>query len=203
MAYSYELFPQKENEVWIRPNFQDYLFNKDEQHEATFNKPISTPLLEQLTDQTEQEACKQNKVGTNIKRRNYYFYKYLNLYHKAALKNSEIEDLTKQQAIDKLLTKVIDTFMLARVITYFDIIENRTASYPEIVKYFKDEAYPSANILINEKFKNVICNRIALHRAIIHSFACKFIDAPTSGVALALSAVCTTAAMPASNPAAA
>ena len=51
------------------------------------------------------------------------------------------------------MTRVVDTFMLARVITYFDIIENGTASYPEIVKYFKDEAYPSANILINEKFK--------------------------------------------------
>ena len=43
--------------------------------------------------------------------------------------------------------------MLARVITYYDIIENRTASYPEIVKYFKEKAYPLANTLINEKFK--------------------------------------------------
>src|SRR5437868_14376510 len=145
LAYSYELFLQKENEVWIRPNFQDHLFNKDEQHEATFNKPIPTPLLDQLTDQTEKEAREQNKVGINIKRRNYYFYKYLNLYHKAALKNSELKDLTKQQTIDKLLTKVIDTFMLARVITYYDIIENGTASYPEIVKYFKEKAYPLAN----------------------------------------------------------
>ena len=61
LAYSYELFPQKENEVWIRPNFQDYLFNKDKQHEATFSKPILTLLLNQLTDQTEKEACEQIK----------------------------------------------------------------------------------------------------------------------------------------------
>ena len=43
--------------------------------------------------------------------------------------------------------------MLAQVITYYNIIENRTASYLEIVKYFKEKAYLLANTLINENFK--------------------------------------------------
>src|SRR5207253_1696819 len=59
----------------------------------------------------------------------------------------------KQQIIKKLLTEVVDTFMLARVITYFDIIQNQTISYSDIVKYFKDKAYFSADNLIKEKFQ--------------------------------------------------
>ena len=43
--------------------------------------------------------------------------------------------------------------MLARVITYFDIIQNQTISYSDIVKYFKDKAYPSAENMIKEKFQ--------------------------------------------------
>jgi hypothetical protein len=153
LEYSYQLFPKKENETWKQPILKDNLFNKEQKYEATFEKAIPTQLLDQLADQAEKDTCSQNKVITNAKRRNYYFYKYLELYHQAALNNSQLDNLTKDQIINKLLTKVVDTFMLARIITYFDIIQNQTTSYPNIIKYFNDNAYPSAHTLINEKFK--------------------------------------------------
>lgn len=56
----------------------------------------------------------------------------------SSIKNLQLENLIKQQILDKLLIKVVDIFILAHIIIYFNIIQNQATSYSNIIKYFKD-----------------------------------------------------------------
>ena len=60
--------------------------------------------------------------------------------------------MDKQQAIDFLTTKLIDTDFLARVITYFDCTRGNSSNYSEIVKFYKEKALPEAETIIFNKF---------------------------------------------------
>ena len=60
--------------------------------------------------------------------------------------------MTKDQAIKFTTNKTLDTFTLARVTTYFDIISEQTPTYPEIIKYFSEQAYPFAENYLKENF---------------------------------------------------
>ena len=69
--YSYELFPKKESKIWKEPFLKLDLFEHEQEHEATFSKPIPTQLLDQLANEAKQEACKLNNIKINIKYRNF------------------------------------------------------------------------------------------------------------------------------------
>jgi hypothetical protein len=60
--------------------------------------------------------------------------------------------MDKQQAIDFLTTKLIDTDFLAWVITYFDCTRGNSPNYSEIVKFYKEKALPEAETIIFNKF---------------------------------------------------
>src|SRR5205823_9874016 len=105
------------------PTIDPSTFQIDGKNEASFSKPIPTKLLDELTDQAEDFICKQNKVQSNQKHRSYYFYQYLNIYHQTAAENHNIANLSKEDAIEYITAKMIDTHLLARIITYFDIIK--------------------------------------------------------------------------------
>ena len=150
--YSYELFLKKVCEIWKEPSLKTEQFELEEKYEAIFSKPILTQLLDQLANEAEKEACEFNKVETNSKRRSFYFYQYLNSYHYEAAVNFEITDLSRDQAIEFTCTKTLNTFTLARILTYFDIIRDTTSTYPQIVKYFSEQAFPFAEKYLKEKY---------------------------------------------------
>ena len=81
-------------------------------------------MLDELTDQAEDFICKQNKVQPNQKRRSYYFYQYLNIYHQTATENHNIANLSKIKVIEYIAVKVINIHYLVCIITYFDIIKD-------------------------------------------------------------------------------
>jgi hypothetical protein len=60
--------------------------------------------------------------------------------------------MNKQQAIDFLTSKLIDTDFLARVITYFDCFHGNSPTYTEISKFYKEKALPEAEAILREKF---------------------------------------------------
>jgi len=132
---SYIDFPKQENEIWQQPKLDSSLFYKNSKHEASFDKQIPTTLLDKLASDAENSACKANNVSTNSKRRNYYFYLYLNLYQNIAAQNYNIDKLNKQQAIDFLTTKPISTEFLARILTFYHSCD-KTLTYPQITNYF-------------------------------------------------------------------
>jgi hypothetical protein len=152
---SYQLYPKKENETWKSPNIDATIFHIDEKYEASFKNPVPTKVLDELANQAEELTCKLNSTVTNTKRRNFYFYKYLSLYHTTAAENHNILNFDKQKAMEAITTTLIDTYYLARVITYYDFILNKTPSYPQVIKFFKEQAYPEAETYLNNKFKIV------------------------------------------------
>ena len=99
----------------------------------------------------EETACNINKVTTNPKRRNYYFYLYLNLYQQTAAQNHHIDKLEKQQAIDLLTTKPISTEFLARVLTFYNSL-GKSLTYLQTNTYYKETAYLEANKILQTKF---------------------------------------------------
>ena len=109
-------------------------------------------MLDELTDQAEDFICKQNKVQSNLKRRSYYFYQYLNIYHQTAANNHNIANLSKEDAIEYITAKMIDTHLLARIITYFDIIKDQQTSLLQIIKFYKEQALPKAENFLFKKF---------------------------------------------------
>ena len=115
MDYSYTIFLKKESEQpeWILPNFQSSLFKTDQKYEATFIMPVLTRALDELADEAEEQTQKLNQVGLNLKWQNYYFYKYLSLYHEQAIQNFRISEITKEQVIKFITSKILDTFTLA------------------------------------------------------------------------------------------
>jgi hypothetical protein len=60
--------------------------------------------------------------------------------------------MDKQQAINFLTPKLIDTDFLARVITYFDCTRNESPNYSAITKFYKEKALPEAETILHEKF---------------------------------------------------
>ena len=60
--------------------------------------------------------------------------------------------MDKQQAINFLTPKLIDTDFLARVITYFDCIHGESPTYSTITKFYKEKALPEAETILHEKF---------------------------------------------------
>ena len=60
--------------------------------------------------------------------------------------------MTKEQAIKFTTSKTLDTFILAQLTIYFDIISEQTPIYPKIIKYFSEQAYPFAENYLKENF---------------------------------------------------
>jgi hypothetical protein len=60
--------------------------------------------------------------------------------------------MDKQQAIEFLTAKLIDTDFLARVITYFDCTRGNSPNYSEITKFYKEKALPEAETILHNKF---------------------------------------------------
>jgi hypothetical protein len=60
--------------------------------------------------------------------------------------------MTKEQAIEFTTLKTLNAFTLARVIIYFDLIQDQTPTYPEITKYFSEQAYPFAENYLKNNF---------------------------------------------------
>jgi hypothetical protein len=152
---SYKMFPLKitEKDPWISPKLEETIFQVGKELEADLNKPIPLKLLDQLANEAENQTCKSNSVQTNPKRRNFYFYKYLTLYHNIAIQNHGLDNLSIKEAIDKITSKLIDTHFLARILTYYDLIKNKTPSFVEITKHYKEEAFPNAEKFLLTKFK--------------------------------------------------
>src|ERR1043165_76369 len=87
LSKSCSLFPPQDDEVWIHPTLNTTLFHKNKEHAASFDQPILTKALDKLADQAEDFVCTQNKVKTNPKCHNYYFYCYLSLYYQTTAEN--------------------------------------------------------------------------------------------------------------------
>ena len=66
--------------------------------------------------------------------------------------NFEIIDLSRDQAIEFTCTKTLNTFTLARILTYFDIIRDTTPIYLQIVKHFSEQAFPYTEKYLKEKY---------------------------------------------------
>jgi len=74
------------------------------------------------------------------------------IYQNTAADNHNISKMCKQEAIDFLTTKLIDTDFLARVITYFDCTSEKEPNYSEIIKFYKEKALPEAEKILCDKF---------------------------------------------------
>jgi hypothetical protein len=110
---SYQIYPKKDNESWNEPYLDPSIFYIKGKHEATFEKQIPTTIFDELATKAEDYTCSANGVKTNPKRRGFYFYQYLTIYQNTAAQNHNIDKMDKQQAIDFLTTKLIDTDFLA------------------------------------------------------------------------------------------
>ena len=108
--------------------------------------------MNKLADQAKNFVCKQNKVKTNPKCCNYYFYCYLFLYYQTAAENYYIQSLFKEKTINLLTKNIINTKFFAQIITYFDVVKNQKSTYLQIVKYFNDTAYSAAEKFLAKKF---------------------------------------------------
>ena len=128
------------------------IFHIGREYEATLKTKIPTQLLDELAEQAEEYICKANNVKTNTKCRNYYFYQYLTAYHNHAIQNHKINLLNKEQAIQLLTEQLIDTHFLARIITYYDTILNKTLTYKTITEFYKTTALAEAEKFLKEKF---------------------------------------------------
>src|SRR6185295_12045811 len=94
------------------------------------------------------------REDTDLTRESYYFYSYFNAYLKTAAINDQIDNLHLHQAIDKITSKPIDTYYLARVITYFYILKSLDKlSISYIRKAYKEQFYPEAEKTLLSKFK--------------------------------------------------
>ncbi|CAG8758687.1 9188_t:CDS:1, partial [Racocetra fulgida] len=91
-------------------------------------------------------------MPTVTKHCNYYFYELLIAYQQAAAQNHLIDNINKQKAIENLTIKPISTDFLARIIAYFDT-KNESLNYPQLVKFYRETAYPEAEKIIQTKFK--------------------------------------------------
>ena len=149
---SYSFYPKKESEILQEPQLDSSIFFIDAKHEATLKTTIPTKLLEDLAKQAEEVACKLNNITSSQNRRRVYFYKYLALYHRIALENHNIPNNSKQEAIKRATLSIIDTHFLARIITYFDCIQNQSHTFSQIIKYYKETAYSEADKILKEKF---------------------------------------------------
>ncbi|CAG8805102.1 17809_t:CDS:1, partial [Cetraspora pellucida] len=103
---------------------------------------------------------------TNPKRQAFYFYQYLTIYQNTAAENHNIDKMNKQQAINFLIPKLIDTNFLACIITYFDCTCNESPNYSVKIKFYKEKALPEA-----EQFymKNLTSNLKYPHLSQSHS----------------------------------
>ena len=148
---SYKSFP-KESINLDDLHIDESIFFIDGKYEATFFKPLPTKIIDQLADEAEKTYCESNSVETSKGYHNAFFYKYLSTYQQIAAQNLNIDNLTKNNAISYITEKLINTDYLARVITYFDLVKNQKPSFSQIVKFYKDQAYPEAKKLLSEKF---------------------------------------------------
>jgi hypothetical protein len=149
---SFKTFPKNEAELWKEPTINSSIFHIDEKYEASFSNPVPVKVLDELANEAERFVCKNNSVPTNSKRRNYYFYKYLNTYHQIAAQNHNIADFSKEKAMEAITNKPIDTHFLARIITYYDLVKDQTPTYPQITKFYKESSYPEAETYLAQKF---------------------------------------------------
>ena len=65
--------------------------------------------------------------------------------------NFEIIDLLRDQAIKFICTKTLNILILAWILIYFDIIQDITPIYPQIVKHFSERAFPYTEKYLKEK----------------------------------------------------
>ena len=148
---SFESFPKKTFNIEDL-HIDESIFHINSEHKATFDKPFPTKLLDKLADEAEALYCSDNLAETREGRRNAFFYKYLISYQQVAAQNHDINNLTKDLAIDKITNEIIDTDFLARIITYFDLIKDKQPSFSQIVNFYKTNAYPEAEKLLITKF---------------------------------------------------
>ena len=104
-----------------------------------------------MADDEEKEYISNNLTHTSTKRRNNFFYQYLTLYQHKAAYNLQLNELSKEQAIEKLTNNIISTDFLARVITYYDLTLTQQPSYFHLTKFYKEFAYPKAEKIISSK----------------------------------------------------
>ena len=74
------------------------------------------------------------------------------IYQNTAADNHNINKMNKQEAIDFLTTKLIDTDFLARVITYFDCTSKNSPNYSEITKFYKKKGLFEVEKILCDKF---------------------------------------------------
>jgi hypothetical protein len=161
LEHSYTKFPKKETEdepTWKTLDIDPNIFYIDGKYEATFEKHIPTTALDELATKATKDSCNLNNVEYNEnsikckKRCAFYFYQYLALYHKTAAENHNIIKQDKETAMNYLAHEPIDIDYLARVITYYDLILDKTPSMPQIRKFFKETALPEAEEFLKKKF---------------------------------------------------
>ena len=74
IKYSKAVYPLGEDEQWKSLTLDPSVFYINREYKATLKIKIPTQTLNELANLAEEYTCKANKVKTNIKRRNYYFY---------------------------------------------------------------------------------------------------------------------------------
>ncbi|CAG8855284.1 18978_t:CDS:2, partial [Gigaspora margarita] len=86
-------FTQTNNQTWIKPKMDFFIFNKDNKNTASFQNTTPTNLFHKVSCDTEEEFMKLNNTETKNKRKAYYFYKYFKAYLTATTKNDKIIQL--------------------------------------------------------------------------------------------------------------
>jgi hypothetical protein len=137
---------------WTHPELDFTIFQKGKTHTATFKKATPTDLFKELAEVAETKFVEINKVVTNKKRYTFFFYQYFKAFLEAAALNDEITNLSLDQATRKIITKSTDIHFLARIISYFDIIQQPKISVLEIRKNYKISYYPQAEKLFILKY---------------------------------------------------
>ncbi|CAG8804508.1 17252_t:CDS:1, partial [Racocetra fulgida] len=121
----------------------------------TFSKLTPITSLRKLATETEKQFLKINNLdnsNTSQAKFNYYFYSYFKSNLDNAATNNQIKNLYKQQTIDKITSKPINTNTLAHIITYFYILILNKPSMSTIRKAYTKQFYPEAKQILFAKF---------------------------------------------------
>jgi hypothetical protein len=154
---SFDKFPvppnTKTKEKWIHPDLDYSIFNLNNKYSATFKNPTPTDLFRKLASEAEAQFISANNTDTNPKRSNYYFYCYFKAYLQAAAENDGIKNCSQYQAIQKITSNLVDTHFLARVLTYFFILENNQILFSQIRHEYNTKLFPQAEEILFGKFQ--------------------------------------------------
>jgi hypothetical protein len=168
---SFETFPKTDKDQWKSPNIDTSLFHIDGILEASFKQKFPTDAIDKLAQQAEDFVCKENSVEYNSKRRNYYFYQYFNAFNQIAAQNHNIDNFSREQAIDYLTSKPIPTDFLARVLTYYDLIKNQTPTFIQIRQHFNNKTFLEAESFLKQKFNISFQTNISINDNLFFSLS--------------------------------